>query len=389
MNGTETVEGLKGLKDGREDPSLEKVKTVLQELENPQKDYDIILVGGTNGKGSTTEFTSRILREQGLKVGKFKSPHLKTVRERIQIGGNMVSRQNLAETLETVSKHDESLSFFETLTVTAYEFFSTEDVDVAVMEVGMGGKLDATNAADPDVSVITNVKLEHQRYLGGSRKEIGREIAGIIGQDTTVVTGTDNKSVLETAEKRGAEVSRPIKVDEDTPGIFRHEKKTVELETQGSFQKENIEAALSAARELTGSTDGFQGLDGLGLKGRFETVSENPLYIQDGAHNPAAVRKIFSDLPSNCTVVFGAVRRKDTAKMIEILEDRASEFIFTRPGVEWSEDPEKLDKKTQIDSRVVENPARAEKIALEQGKPVVATGSLYLVGDLKQDGVAE
>lgn len=378
------VDEIESRGNDKEEPSLENVNSALDALDSPEKDSEVVLVGGTNGKGSSVELISEGLQHKGFDVGVYKSPHLITCRERVRINGEMVSKEEFIELYELIEEAEPELTFFEFMTVLAYKTFSHKDVDYAVMEVGMGGSFDATNAADPELSVITNIAKDHTEYLGDSIEEITREKAGIISKGRPVVSRVENSVLDEMVEEKNAELLRPVSVERNGDSyIFRGEVFNIPLD--GSFQKENLENAITVVEELEGRIEEpEQAFESAECPGRMEKISKNPLYIQDGAHNPEALRTILPDLPDNFHCIFNAVNTKDIEEMIDILEEKASKFYFTQSDVDWSEDPEKIAELTDKDYKIYRNPREAEKQALSQSDvPVVATGSLYLIGNLK------
>ncbi|MFB6100867.1 MAG: folylpolyglutamate synthase/dihydrofolate synthase family protein [Candidatus Nanohalobium sp.] len=386
MDYQEVVEDLYSRGSKGKDPALSSTEEALEKLGNPEKDYSVIIVGGTNGKGSVTEMISEGLQSLGCSVGIYKSPHLVSPRERIKVDGDMISREEFLEIYRELDSLDTSLSFFEFMTAMAYRFFQGK-VDYAVMEVGMGGRLDATNAADNDYAFITNVGLEHTRYLGDTKEEIAEEISGITPQKGSLVTGVELEPIARKARERNTELLEPAKVSEEEDGYnFRGE--VFSLPVSGSYQRSNLEKALKALETIEKIPDNldevFKGLD---CAGRMETISENPLYIQDGAHNPHAIQKIIQDLPEDFICVFNAMEHKDIEKMVEPLEEKASKFYLPEARVPWSARPQKIAGKVSTPSEIVKDPGRATKEALEEAGDegaVVVTGSLYLIGNVKE-----
>ena len=213
MEYTEVYSELKNRGSNRKEPALKSTRKALEDLNRPDKDYEVILVGGTNGKGSTVEMVSEMLQSNGQKVGVYKSPHLVEVTERIKVDSKQITKNQFNDLYKEINNLDNELSFFEFLTTMAFLHFSNKEVDYAVMEVGMGGRLDATNATNNDTAVITNIDLEHTEYLGRTREDIGREIAGIIPQNGKLVTNCEINSINKIVEKRKAEKLRPEKLE--------------------------------------------------------------------------------------------------------------------------------------------------------------------------------
>lgn len=382
MGYQEAVEDLENRLKKDERSSREKVEEVLEELGRPDEDYNVVLVGGTNGKGSTTEMISEMLQSQGFNVGKFKSPHLTSLRERISVDSEHIPRDELLQLYRKL--RDRDLAFFEFMTVLAYQYFSDREVDYAVMEVVMGGKEDSTNASDPELSVITNIELDHTEHLGETRDMIAREKAGILPENGPIVTRSDLDPITEKAEERESEIVRPEETRRnDRKLIYRDEK--FSLPVRGSYQYENLELALKAVEKLEKLPDSLErSLSELSCPGRMEKVSEKPEIILDGAHNVAAVEKIIGDLPENFVCVFSSCQNKNYQEMISCLEMKASKFVFTRPDFRKLEEPGKLAQETSESYEVAEDLSEALETALSHGKPIVVTGSLYLVGEFKQ-----
>lgn len=386
MNYQQTLQKLESKKSKRKNPSLENTQKALNRLDNPQQDYNVILVGGTNGKGSTSEIIAEILSSQGEDVGIFKSPHLKSVRERIKFDGEKISEKELSQMYRKLENLGISLSFFKFLTVAAYNYFSEKNVDYAVMEVGMGGKLDATNAADSKLSVITNIEKEHTEHLGNTREKIAGEIAGITPEKGKLVTSSNLKTIKATAENRETEIIKPFNVaKKNRKYVFGDQE--FEIPVEGSYQKENLETALTVVDELEKVPENIEdSLSNLKCPGRMEKVSKKPEIILDGAHNPAAIQKLMKDLSKDFICVFGCTNSKDYKKMIEELEEKASKFYFTKPDIGWAEEPEKLSEVSDANTSVYENNVKALERAIEgnNNEQIVVTGSLYLIGNIKQ-----
>lgn len=382
----EAVEDLESRGSDRKDPAIEPTKEALESLGLPQESYDLVLVGGTNGKGSVVEMSSEMLQYKGKKVGVYKSPHLETCRERIKVNGEMVSKSEFVDLYQEIDELDLDLSFFEFMTVMAYRYFEKKEVDYAVMEVGMGGRLDATNAVDNSAAVITNIGLDHSQYLGDTREEIGREKAGIIPENGFVITDTAVDSVNTTAEDRSSEIIEPETV-EKINGDYIYEGSMFQVPVKGDYQAENLGNALALIDAIESIPDDLdQALRGLSCPGRMEVISENPLYIQDGAHNVEAIRELVKEIPEGSRCVFNAVEGKDIGEMISLLEEKVSKFYFTTSDISWCKEPEALSKHASVKSEKVNDPAEAVKLALEEAEEqdtVVVTGSLYLIGAIK------
>lgn len=384
-NYSKAVDDLQSRKTGKDDITIQTVKKALKKLGHPEKDYSVILIGGTNGKGSTVEMVSEMLQYHNKDVGTSKSPHLTSVRERIQVNSQKISRDEFLNLYKKLERLNQELSFFESIITMSYLHFSKKKVDYAVMEVGMGGRLDATNAAEPELSVITNIGMDHTEYLGDSKEEIAAEKAGIIPQNGKIVTEENLKQITETAGRRDSEKIDPVKIGELGNRKYQFQDKKFSIPVKGSFQKQNLQNSITAVKELEGIPENLEeALSNLKCPGRMEKISENPEIILDGAHNPPALEKVISDMPEDFICVFNSIETKDSSQMIEILEEKASKFIFTKSNVDWSADPLDIQKKCSTKSEIIREPVKAVKKAAENGKPVFVTGSLYLIGELKQ-----
>ena len=384
----EAVEELFSKRSGKKNPAKKSTRKSLELLDNPEEEYKVVLVGGTNGKGSVVEMLSELLQHQDKKVGTYKSPHLTTCRERMQVNGDKISRKNFLELYTRIDSLDTDLSFFEFMTIMAYTHFAEKDVDYAVMEVGMGGRLDATNVVEPELSVITNVGEDHKKYLGETVEERAREKAGII-HSNPVILGEMQETLIEVGEEKGAEIFGKKVVDGNANTLLDFEGEEFHIPVRGSFQSENLGTALSAIEKLEKIPEDLdEALSDLECPGRMEVKSHDPLYIQDGAHNPSAVEKIVEDLPEGFVCVFNATETKDYAEMISILEEKASKFFFTESEVKWAtEEAEKLGEECSIEYECVKDPEKAMVEAKDSAGEygcVVATGSLYLLGSLRE-----
>lgn len=386
-NYRDIIQKLQERGNDRKDPALENTEAALELLDRPDESYKVVVVGGTNGKGSTVEMISELLQSQGFEVGTFKSPHLVSLRERVKVDGEKIPRKEFLELYRRINRLDLGLSFFEFMTVLAYTYFDNQNVDYAVMEVGMGGRLDATNAANNQTAVITNIGKDHTKYLGNSLDQIAGEIAGIIPENGCLITSSENKVLEETAQENSAEILRPRKVEKQGEKfVFREER--FEIPLKGGFQTGNLENALKTVEKLEGLPSSVgTALSSLQNKGRMEKISERPEIIFDGAHNVPALEKTIEEFPKDFICVFAAVNTKNIGEMIEILERKVSKFYLTDAGVEWAESPEEIAEHVSKPFEVFEDSSDAYKSAKKEvndNGTVVVTGSLYLIGNLKK-----
>lgn len=330
-------------------------------LGNPENKFKSIHVAGTNGKGSTSHMLASILQASGLKVGLYTSPHLKDFRERIKINGKMIPEKSVVDFVELHKKIFEEIqpSFFEMTVGLAFDYFAKEKVDIAVIEVGLGGRLDSTNVITPLVSVITNISYDHVNLLGNTLEKIAIEKGGIIKPETPLVIGERQKEIehvfIEKAKKNKSELffaNEEFKVIpefskkgnyqvfkvEDRDGIlFDH----LECELLGSYQKKNIATVLCTLHEINKvgfaitKEDILKGLRNVvkytGLLGRWQILSENPLVVADTGHNEAGIKEVLSQIKltphKKLHFVLGMVSDKDITKILFMLPKNAKYYF--------------------------------------------------------------
>ena len=403
------------------------VASLLARMGDPQNAYPSILVAGTNGKGSTAAMIASILRESGLRVGLTTSPHLVRFEERIVVDGAELTPEELVPLTETVREQadqmvarggDESRpSFFETTTAMAFRHFRDRGVDLAVVEVGMGGRLDATSLVDAVLCLFTTIDLDHQEHLGDSLSAIAAEKAGILKSGSRALTSPQNPEAMQMLQRcaaiRGAtlhEAERMWSAREGSASTFSLVPGTgadsriddVRLSLPGRHQWTNAVLAVAAATRLPGFHDRVteasirKGLAGARWPGRCEVVEERPTLLLDGAHNPGAARVLRSFLLENYTskgkkvvMVFGAMADKDLPGILEPLHSCASRIIVTRAETPRAADPMVLEgvaRRFRASVLRAPNPAAALSAARQEAGPedvICVTGSLYLVGDVK------
>jgi dihydrofolate synthase/folylpolyglutamate synthase len=414
MTYRETLAYLKSLNPFGIRLGLDPVRSLLERLGNPQESCPAVLIAGTNGKGSVAAMAASLLTAAGFRTGLYTSPDLIDVRERIRIDGRMISREDMAACAEEVrSRIREEVSYFEFLTAMAFLHIQRRKADIAVLEVGMGGRLDATNVVIPLVSVITNISLEHREYLGNTLGKIAREKGGIIKEGGICLTAARQKPVIGTLEaicrERGARlfrVGKEIRTTIHSDGTFsyqgvgrRHERLLCPL--AGKHQISNAALALGVMDLIEDA--GFRveeaavsgGLKQAQWEGRLEILQRSPMLLVDGAHNPAGVatlcRALQNDFPHRRLILlFGVLGDKDYRTMAKRLFPLADRVILTRPSSERALSPEELRLaagRFHGDIEVVENPGDALRYSLSlagEGDLVCAAGSLYLVGEVKK-----
>jgi dihydrofolate synthase / folylpolyglutamate synthase len=414
---------------------LAHMRVLLEALDNPERRFPSVLIAGTNGKGSTAATLASILRASGLRTGLYTSPHLVRINERIRIGEESISDHDFALIHDLVDRTAERLvsenelpwhpSFFEMLTAIAFEHFARRKVEIAVLEVGMGGRLDATNVAEPRVSVITDIALDHQRFLGDTVTEIAGEKAGIIRRGGVVVTLPQqpkaNDVIGNTILELGARGVNAVPyvppvspasgaylaVNEDKTPVSRYplqvmgEQIVVETPLLGRHQLRNVALAIAAAEQL--SQQGFpvtaasieQGIRETHWPGRFQVLpgsGGSPEYVFDVAHNPAgawALRSTLSAGYPDCplTFIFGAMRDKAIGEMAEILFPLADRVIATLADNPRSASPEEIREAAARTSTPIEEAVdvaaaiRLARTSARDDAVVVITGSIYIVGE--------
>ncbi|WP_262175812.1 dihydropteroate synthase [Haloarcula laminariae] len=398
-------------------------QALLSELGDPQTGPSCVQIAGSNGKGSTARMVERTLREAGLDVGLYTSPHLDDVRERIQVNGRKVPEAAVVEFVEAAHEYitdegavGESPTFFETLTAFAFWEFDRRDVDVAVLEVGIGGKYDATSVVDPVASAVTSVTLEHTHILGDTVEEIATDKAHVAPADRPLVTGATGDALAAVREQAGDVVTVGDGSDGDPDvrvGYGGREglEAAVDIEGHdwavdtrlpllGDHQAHNAGIAATLARQVADAlgtdvsrADIERGLRNAHWPGRFEVMGESPLTVLDGAHNPGGLERTMATLDSfdydDLHVVLGAMVDKDHSAIAAELRG-ADHVIACRPNVDRAEAPdvlaEALDEATDAEVQTRSDVAGALGMALDAAEPddaVLVTGSLYAVREAR------
>jgi dihydrofolate synthase/folylpolyglutamate synthase len=395
---------------------LTTIRKILKELGNPQQGYACIHVAGTNGKGSVASSLASILCQSGYKTGLYTSPHLVRFNERIQVNNRPISNKDVVAAYEAVRQVNygrREPTFFEFATAMALYEFGRQQVDWAVIETGMGGRLDATNVIQPELSIITNISLEHRDYLGDTLSRIASEKAGIIKRRKPVVTAIRQKEARRVAETVAAEKNAPLyrlgrdfrvrRTHPDTFSYYGLENTWHDLRTalRGSHQADNAALVLAACellrkRQVSLEIDDIKkGLITNHWPGRLETVSTHPLVILDGAHNQAAARNLAAFLSSNLaglnlTLVIGILDDKPYKVMLRSLLPLADRVVLTRAKIDRALNPAKLAEVARelgVKNTVVPDVAQAVKHAIDTSAPddaICIAGSLYVVGEAKE-----
>ena len=411
-------------------PGLERITELCNRLGNPQNGIKFVHVTGTNGKGSTCAMTESILRSAGYKTGLFTSPYVKTFNERMQINGENVSDEMLARVTEMVKPHADAMgdspTEFELITAIAFVLFSLEKCDVVVLEAGMGGRLDSTNVISaPLVSVITGVALEHTEYLGDTVEKIAYEKAGIIKRGSCVVYGgrdfngsvapvtaeNSERTAFEVIKKKAEELSCKLRYCDygalkvksatlDGAVLDYKNRNDVEIPLLGLYQPENCAKALEIVDVLNElgyeiSEDAVrEGLSRVKWRARFEKLSDEPLILYDGSHNPEGIelavrtlRHYFGERKLN--LLTGVMADKDYKNMAEMLSPIAGEVFAVTPdnprslkAQELAAVYEDLGVRSTAYDTVFDGAREAKKVSLDSGVPLICLGSLYMYAEV-------
>lgn len=372
-------------------------------LGNPHNNFKTVHVAGTNGKGSTSHMLASILQEAGYKVGLYTSPHLKDFRERIKINGLEISEAEVVSFINSNRSYFEEnkLSFFEMTVGLAFNYFSQEKVDIAIIEVGLGGRLDSTNIITPEVSVITNIGLDHTEMLGNTLEKIAAEKAGIIKRNVPVVIGEFQEETYPVFRKMAKNLSSEIHLASST---------AIQLETdlKGAYQKNNSKTAYVAAQLL--KTKGFEitenhirnGLlsiiSNTGLQGRWQQINESPKVICDTAHNKEGLKYVVAQLEnesfSKLHIVLGFVSDKKLENVLPLFPKNAT-YYFCKPGI-----PRGLDEKVLflealqfgLKGAAYPNVKEAYGAALNEADDtdlIFIGGSTFVVADVLKDEILD
>jgi dihydrofolate synthase/folylpolyglutamate synthase len=366
-------------------------------LGNPEKGFKSIHVAGTNGKGSTSHMLASILQEAGYKVGLYTSPHLKDFRERIKINGELIPKRRVSS---FVTKHKlffekHQFSFFEMTVGLAFEFFRNEKVDIAVIEVGMGGRLDSTNIITPEVSIITNIGLDHTQFLGETLAEIASEKAGIIKEGVPVIVGEFQKETLELFSEIANKRNAPLHT------AFDFETVALASDLKGSYQKHNIKTVQKTVWVLQnlGYAIGIQhlgkGLQNVvkntGLMGRYQTLQKKPKVISDTAHNAEGLRYVLEQLKkephAKLHIVLGFVNDKNLDTVLPLFPKDAS-YYFCKPEVPRGMDVIELVKKATeyqlkgIECNSVSDAYKKALVEANHDDLVFVGGSTFVVAEV-------
>jgi len=391
---------------------LSKTENLLKAFGNPHLGRNYIHIAGTNGKGSVATFMGSILQEAGYRVGTYVSPHLVRFTERFRINGEEISQEktvHLINELRNAVNADEPPTFFEAVTAMAILYFAREKTDITIMEVGMGGRLDATNVITPLVTGITNISMEHQEYLGDRLSRIAYEKAGVIKKGVPLVTAVTQPRIMKqlkmVAEERGAplwQVGKDVKYRTTPSGLhyFGHTRdiKGLKPGLRGIHQARNAALALGMTEQM--EIQGFphktdhirRGLEKARWPGRMQIISEHPTILLDGAHNAAAVRALARTIKAEFSydrmiLVIGIMADKDIPALLRAVVPMSDRVLYTRPVYARAADPGVLMEKAlplNVPGEIVPTLAEALKKAKALATPkdlIVICGSLFTVGE--------
>jgi len=403
---------------------IARMTRLLSELGNPHRSFKTAHLAGTKGKGSTATMLAEMLRGCGLKVGLYTSPHLLNVRERVVVDGEMIPEQTFTKAVAAIAKvaaraRVASPTYFEVLTAVAFQYFAAEEVDIAVVETGMGGRLDATNVVMPEVVGLTSISYDHTAQLGKNLAQIAQEKAGIIKKGVSVISAPQPKEVREiirqAADAAGADLrfsdegvdfsyrfefsrsaGRHARICVTTPSSrFEH----LHVPLYGEHQAINCTLALNMLDVLKSrgfpidDQQAMAGLENVNLAGRIQVISEEPRIIVDGAHNAASIdalmRAIGQHIPyDSMIVIFGCQKDKDISGMIRRVQIGADKIIFTSTGSPRSADPKELaalfsehsGRMAQV-AETLEDAMQIATSAITREDVICITGSFYLVAE--------
>jgi dihydrofolate synthase/folylpolyglutamate synthase len=391
---------------------LSKTSNIMKKMGNPHKGQNYIHIAGTNGKGSVSAMVESVLMRSGLKVGFYSSPHLVRFTERFRINRKEISKKKVIELTEEIKgiiNPAEPPTYFEVTTAMALAYFARENTDIAIMEVGMGGRLDATNIIKPLVSAITNISLEHQFFLGNTLVEIAGEKAGIIKKGINTISAATQPKVSrlfrEVCEERKApffQVGKDVRYRSSDNGFnyygLNRRIRDINLTLKGEFQHRNTALAIGILELLEKKGYRFEdqdikaGVEETTWTGRIQVLAERPLIVVDGAHNPGASRALVEAVKKDFSykrliLVLGVMKDKDIGSIVREIAGMADHIVCSSPEYFRSATPEDLykivstyNKNTEMIKTLPEAIKKAKKIARSDDM-ILITGSLFTVGE--------
>ena len=394
-------------------PGLDNTLRLMAHVGNPHEHLRAIHVAGTNGKGSTSHLIAAALQASGLKVGLFTSPHLVSLTERIRINGQPIPEADVAAFIEQNKDFLDTLqpSFFETMTALAFAYFVQQQVDIAVVEVGLGGRLDSTNVLTPILSVITNIGLDHTEFLGNTLPKIAREKAGIIKPGVPCVIGETHPQTMNVFIERAQEcgiLGEGLETTDcriwfaDQCGYLRRcrLREAPDCELKGNYQEHNLQTTFVALKalsnqysafsiQLSAIKNGFAHVCSMtGLRGRWETLCEQPLTICDTGHNSHGLQYVAKQLREltnpHIWIVFGQVNDKDSDISLRLMpQGEKYHYIFTKPDTQRARSAEEMLELWGKEGIAIDSPEEAISYAQQHAAPedaIFIGGSNYLVG---------
>jgi len=397
---------------------LENINILLDEIGNPHNELKSFHIAGSNGKGSTASFIASILQETGFKVGLYTSPHFVKFNERIRVNGKMIDDDYIAEFVSDSEKSIDKnqLTFFEVTTALAFKYFKEQKVDYAVIETGLGGRLDATNVINPIASVITSISLEHIQHLGNTIQKIAYEKSGIIKPNTFVFSGVMTKEAEKVIRDRSNELNSQyfginslVKKEKNrvillfdrkeysiysTPLIGEHQLYNAALAVEVLNKCLGIEAEITISRGISNVKKNS------GIEGRYEILSPNPKIIFDSAHNPEGVQSFVNEFQKEFEsyneriLIFGAMKDKNIAEMLKTLHHYFDNIYITEINIERSakfKELEEISESLNIKVNRLIDPGgfiREFKL-IGRGNCLIVLGSIYLLGEIKSEILSE
>ena len=376
---------------------LSNIILICEHLNNPHNNFKSIHIGGTNGKGSCSHMLSSILQEANYKVGLYTSPHLFDFRERIKINGDMISKDSVLKFMHENFDFFESnnLSFFEMTVGLAFDYFSKNKVDIAIIEVGMGGRLDSTNIINPILSIITNISLDHTRFLGSNIFDIAKEKAGIIKENIPLVIGETQQEI--------SPIFNDIAKSKNSEIIFadHHIYDNYDSDLKGNYQKKNIKTVLKSTEILKqldykiNDSHIKTGLNNVsnntGLQGRWQVIQRKPMIICDTAHNEAALREVISQLMdmeySDLHFIIGFSNDKNLKKISKIFPED-SKYYFVQSKVGRARDAKEVRDIFKLNNRCgdyyksIENTIKYVKGVSKENDIIFIVGSTFVVSEI-------
>ncbi len=356
-------------------------------LDNPHKKFTSIHIAGTNGKGSVSHLLASALQENGYKTGLYTSPHLKDFRERIKINGEIISENTVIDFVNKFKNEFEKIkpSFFEWTVALAFYHFNNQKVDIAIIETGMGGRLDSTNVINPIISVITNIGYDHTEFLGDTLEKIAGEKAGIIKLNTPIVVGRKQNETTKVFVQKAKELKASLFFAQDM------ESPLLKTDLQGGYQKENLQTAFAALKiiqpefniDLDKALAGFTKVyANTNFSGRWQTINNNPKTICDVGHNEEGIKWVLENLKSekfeNLHFVLGMVSDKEHDKILNLLP-KSARYYFCKPNVPRGLDAEILISKAK-NFNLQGNVYKSVKSALKAAQSNAMQNDLVLVG---------